>query len=29
LFISAAHTDADIDRAITAAHQSIASLAKN
>jgi glutamate-1-semialdehyde 2,1-aminomutase len=29
LFISAAHTDADIDRAITAAHQSLASLAKN
>jgi glutamate-1-semialdehyde 2,1-aminomutase len=29
LFISAAHTDADIDRAITAAHQSLASLRKN
>jgi glutamate-1-semialdehyde 2,1-aminomutase len=29
LFISAAHTDADIDRAITAAHESLASMRKN
>jgi glutamate-1-semialdehyde 2,1-aminomutase len=29
LFISAAHTDADIDRAITAAHESLASIKKN
>jgi len=29
LFISTAHTDADIDRAITAAHESLASLRKN
>jgi glutamate-1-semialdehyde 2,1-aminomutase len=28
-FISAAHTDADIDRAITAAHESLASMRKN
>ena len=29
LFISAAHTDADIDRAIAAAHESLASMRKN
>ena len=29
LFISAAHTDADIDRAIAAAHESLASIKKN
>jgi glutamate-1-semialdehyde 2,1-aminomutase len=29
LFISAAHTDADIDRAIKAAHESLASMRKN
>jgi glutamate-1-semialdehyde 2,1-aminomutase len=29
LFISTAHTDADIDRAITAAHESLASMRKN
>jgi len=29
LFVSAAHTDADIDRAITAAHESLASMRKN
>jgi len=29
LFVSAAHTDADIDRAITAAHESLASMEKN